>query len=101
MTDAQRLGVVPSEIGVDLLILAALVYAADTRLPRLTLAQDSWSREIRVELPVSDVARWAAAAPLLRRMLRFLSGDFWEFDFRPRPNALMQLAPAPRPSPRS
>ena len=94
MTDAGRLGVAPSEIAIDLLILAALVYAADTRLPRSGLAQNSWSREIKLEVPVSNVARWTAAAPLLRRMLRFLSGDIWEFDFRLRPDALMQLGPA-------
>jgi 7-cyano-7-deazaguanine synthase in queuosine biosynthesis len=93
MVDVARLGMAPTEIAVDLLILAGLVYAADTRLPR-TLAQDSWSREIALELPVSDPARWTTATPLLRRMLRFLSGDIWQLTFRPRPTALAQLAPS-------
>jgi 7-cyano-7-deazaguanine synthase in queuosine biosynthesis len=96
MADAARLGMAPSEVALDLLILAALVYAADTRIPRAAFAQDSWSREIRLELPVRDPARWAAAAPLLRRLLRFLSGDIWEIAFRPRPARLMDLAPPRR-----
>jgi 7-cyano-7-deazaguanine synthase in queuosine biosynthesis len=93
MADAVRLGMSPTEIALDLLILAALVYAADTRIPRVAFAQDSWSREIRLELPVHDPARWTAAAPLLQRLLRFLSGDIWEVVFRPRSPALMALAP--------
>ena len=39
-------GIVPSEIAVDLMILAATVTAADTRIARATESQDSWTREI-------------------------------------------------------
>jgi len=93
MADAGRLGMAPTEVALDLLILGVLVYAADTRIPRAAFAQDSWSREIRLELPVRDPARWTAAGPLLQRLLRFLSGDIWEIAFRPRPARLMDLAP--------
>ena len=38
LADAARLCMVPSETALDLLILAALVYAADTRIPRAALS---------------------------------------------------------------
>ena len=40
LADAARLGLAPTETGLDLLILAALVYAADTRIPRKAFSQD-------------------------------------------------------------
>ena len=43
LTDAARLRMVPSETALDLLVLAALVYAADTRIPRAAFSQDSWN----------------------------------------------------------
>jgi hypothetical protein len=93
LADAARLGMAPSETALDLLILAALVYAADTRIPRLAFSQDSWTRESQLEMPVADPDLWTANAPLLQRMLQFLSGDIWTIGFRPRPSALGQLAP--------
>src|SRR5688572_9852843 len=80
-----KLGVFPSEIGVDLLVLAAHVHAADTRISRATESQDTWTREIRLIVPVSDIARWSTTIPLLQRMLNFLTGDRWTLGFRPRP----------------
>jgi hypothetical protein len=85
LDDLAKLGVFPSEIGVDLLVLAAQAHAADTRISRATESQDTWTREIRLVVPVSDVARWSAAIPLLQRLLNFLTGDFWTLGFRPRP----------------
>jgi hypothetical protein len=83
--DLAKLGVFPSEIGVDLLVLAAHVHAADTRISRATESQDTWTREIRLIVPVSDIALWNARIPLLQRLLNFLTGDQWTFGFRPRP----------------
>jgi len=61
--------VIPSEIGIDLLVLAAHVHAADTRISRAEQSQDSWTREIRLVVPVSDPARWGTAAPMLKKSL--------------------------------
>lgn len=83
--DLARLGMFPSEIGIDLLVLAAHVHAADTRIARATESQDTWTREIRLVVPVSDIARWNAGIPLLQRLLNFLTGDQWTLGFRPRP----------------
>ena len=84
LDELAKLGVFPSEIGVDLLVLAAHVHAADTRISRTTESQDTWTREIRLVVPISDVGRWSATMPLLNRMLNFLTGDRWTLEFRPR-----------------
>lgn len=89
----KALNVIPSEMGLDVLIVAALVHAADTRLSRATESQDNWTREIRLVLPVSDQARWTTAAPLLQRILNFLTGDRWTFDFRERPSHFARIVP--------
>jgi hypothetical protein len=85
LDDLAKLGIFPSEIGVDLLVLAAHVHAADTRISRDTESQDTWTREIRLVVPVSDVTRWSAAVPLTCRLLNFLTGDRWMLEFRHRP----------------
>lgn len=46
LEDLTQLGVYPTELGLDLLVLAALVFAADTRISRASESQDSWTREI-------------------------------------------------------
>lgn len=87
--------VIPSEIGVDLLVLAAGVTAADTRISRASEAQDSWTREIDLYVPVSDPALWISQRPRIERMLRFLSGDRWRVFFRARPAKAKVLAKTP------
>ncbi len=82
----------PTEIGIDLLVVAALVHAADTRISRGTESQDGWTREIRLVVPVSNVPLWAAAADTLVAMLNFLTGDRWEIGFRARPSTHAELA---------
>jgi hypothetical protein len=44
LDDLVRLGVYPSELGVDVLVLAAHVHAADTRISRSSESQDGWTR---------------------------------------------------------
>jgi len=86
LDDLAKLGVFPTEIGLDLLVLAAHVHAADTRISRTTESQDNWTREIRLVVPVSDVARWTDATVVLVRLLNFLTGDRWTIGFRGRPS---------------
>lgn len=75
----------PTEIAADLLVFAAHVHAADTRISRASESQDTWTREIRLVVPVSDPARWTIASDVLVNMLDFLTGDRWEVEFRARP----------------
>lgn len=94
LTDLKALSLSPSELGVDLLVVAAHVHAADTRIARATEAQDAWTREIRLVVPVSDPDLWAGAAPILVRALNFLTGDRWQVGFRKRPRHYHSLAPS-------
>jgi hypothetical protein len=91
IADMRKMNVRPSEIGIDLLVLAVHVHAADIRLNRVVCAQDSWTREIMLSVPVSDPALWSGALPVLKTMLRFLTGDLWEIEFRPRPEQFRNL----------
>lgn len=92
LTCLKQHGVFPTEIGIDLLILAAHVHAADTRISRIEQSQDSWTREIRLVVPVSNPATWRKAAPILKKMLDFLTGDRWEIGFRARPPRFASIA---------
>lgn len=98
LDDLKALGLEPSEIGVDMLVLAAHVHAADTRISRSTESQDAWTREIRLVVPVSDPARWTIAAPILIRALSFLTGDIWNVGFRKRTKSYVTLVPAAEPT---
>lgn len=91
LDDLAKLGISPSEVGVDLLIVAAHVHAADTRISRNSESQDGWTREIRLVVPVSDPVRWTQASPILVRALQFLTGDRWIVGFRKRPKGKEQL----------
>jgi hypothetical protein len=90
----RGIGVFPSEMGFDVLVLASLVHAADTRLSRATESQDNWTREIRIALPVSDPERWTESGALLERLLNFLTGDLWTFTFRTRPVGFARVVPS-------
>jgi len=96
VVDLGRMHLQPSEAGLDLLILAAHVHAADTRIARGSDAQDGWTRELRLLVPVADPALWWSAAPILTRILNFLTGDRWTLGFRARPRHFARLAPARR-----
>ena len=71
----------PSELGFDIISLATMVYLADTRISRLIHGQDSWTREIVIQLPVSNVDLWDKQKAVIERMLKFLTGDLWGFKF--------------------
>lgn len=77
-----RQGVYPSLLGADLLLVAALVHAADTRLSRESESQDAWTREIRLVVPVVELDRWLPVEELLSETLNFLTGDRWIVNFR-------------------
>ena len=91
-----ELGLRPTETAVDLALLAAAITAADTRISRASDAQDAWTREIEIHLPVKDAVRWNGLAPLITKTLNFLTGDRWAVHFRPRRAVARDLAPPPR-----
>lgn len=85
----------PPERAIDLAILAATVTAADTRISRAADAQDSWTREIDLYIPVAEPDRWSANVKLIERMLKFLTGDHWRIAFRPRQKGMDRLIDRP------
>ena len=93
INDLVQLGIYPTEVGLDLMVLAAHVYAADTRISRKSESQDSWTRELRLVVPVSDRSRWEPTTSTLVRMLNFLTGDRWTICFRQRPSQVATLVP--------
>lgn len=97
LDDLKKLSIFPTETGADLLVFATHVQAADVLIPRDTESQDSWSREIRLVVPVTDCNKWTTATPTLKRMLNYLTGDLWTISFRPRPTGFPQLAPTGTP----
>jgi hypothetical protein len=100
LRDLRRMGPRPTATAIDLLVLAVLVYLADTRINRQQTSQDNWTREIRLVVPVSDRARWDASGDLIANTLRFLTGDLWQVTFRkwpkhiPHPSTLLDVSAA-------
>jgi hypothetical protein len=90
LDDLAHNGVYPSEDGLDILCLAALVYLADTRISRAVHSEDSWTREIAITLPVYNVEEWRSLGDTFTRMLNFLTGDLWRIDFCKREEMLQQ-----------
>lgn len=82
----DQMGLRPTEVAMDLMVLATALTAADTRISRSANSQDKWTREIDIFIPVSDVALWERQQDLLSGMLRFLTGDRWRIFFRKRPS---------------
>lgn len=84
LNDLWKMGVFPTDVGLDVIILAAHVYAADTRISRQTESQDTWTREIQLHVPVSNPALWGSTTDILISALNFLTGDKWTITFRDR-----------------
>lgn len=77
-------GICPTQDGIDIMAFATLVYLADTRISRTIHSQDSWTREIAIQLPVMNLEAWNDASVDLTRMLDFLTGDKWSVTFEQR-----------------
>lgn len=84
-------GVVPKEEGLDVLCLATLVYLADTRISRNLHSQDSWTREIAIEIPVFEIEKFNQASKYFEKMLNFLTGDKWYIEFSKREAPLIHV----------
>ncbi|TWW01095.1 hypothetical protein [Chitinophaga pinensis] len=79
----------------DLLVIAAMMYGADTRINREEQGEDSWTRMIDLYVPVSDPGLWQQQADNIQKIFRFLTGDIWTLNFRPRHADHMAIAPQP------
>ena len=79
-----------SRQGLDLLYISMAVFAAD-RLCLRANADDGWSRNFKMFIPVLECDLWNRAKTVLEEMLGFLSGDKWEFEFRKREESENEL----------
>lgn len=84
--ELRRLQLFPPAVSEDLFLVACAVYAADIRINRYEHAQDSWTRKIKLFVPVSNPDTWQNVLTTLVSILEFLTGDIWELSFRKRPN---------------
>lgn len=72
-----------SNAAIDLLYVSLMVYYADRRVIRMQ-EDDAWTRQIKLYIPVLEIDKWNENKELLEKMLSFLSGDVWTFEFRKR-----------------
>src|SRR5258708_33177748 len=88
-------GIIPSETALDLMLLAATVTAADTRISRTSESQEGWTREIDLYVPVQEPLTWSPMIPLIERTLNFLTGDRWRLFVRARHREYAELIVQP------
>jgi len=79
----HRYGGARESLAEDFLFVSSVCYAVDLLVARQT-AQDNWTRELSVKIPVRDADLWNNQAALLAEILRFLTGDKWILRFNKR-----------------
>lgn len=79
-TGVRRMGLTPTPEAWDLVSLALSAVAADFTVRRQT-SVDGWTREIALEVAVSDPSRWAGLEDQIASMLAFLTTDRWSIEF--------------------
>ena len=76
----RSLGVYPSSRAWDFLAIALSVAAADQGCLRRN-SPDGWTREIHLEVSVTDAAFWDTQTEAIESAVRFLTGDIWHVSF--------------------
>lgn len=76
----RRLGLAPAPEAWDLVSLALSVAAADLTVRR-DASVDGWTREIDLEVAVSDQSRWVGLGDQIASTLAFLTTDRWFVGF--------------------
>lgn len=70
----------PAQRAWDLLSIALSVIASDTCVKR-DGSPDGWTREITLQVAVSDPGFWSTQRDLIEQQLRFLTTDLWSLEF--------------------
>lgn len=76
----HRKGLEPSARAWDLLSISLAVVGSDLRVPRGS-SPDGWTRELDLEVAVSDPTFWSSQSELVTQQLRFLTTDIWNISF--------------------
>ena len=72
-------------LAMDFLFIASIVYAIDKIVSRDRCAEDCWTRELKVAIPVKHPDRWTPVAKQLSSCISFLTGDRWTMSFLASP----------------
>lgn len=67
----------------DLFYISLMVYFSDKKVLRSDYV-DGWTRGFKLYVPVLNVDKWNQNRELLEKMISYLSGDIWKFEFRER-----------------
>lgn len=67
----------------DLFYISLMVYFADRKVLRTDYI-DNWTRGFKLYIPVLNLEKWNQNKQLLEKMISYLSGDIWKFEFRTR-----------------
>ena len=78
--DVRRAGISPSVQAWDFTSIALSVSAVDESCARIKTA-DGWTRQIEVTIYLRDPSAWLPQINMLEKTCRFLTGDFWKFNF--------------------
>lgn len=68
------------KVALDFLFLSSVIYVIDKIVPRKDF-EDNWTRDIELEIPLSDPAKWGEVRNQFENILSFLSGDLWKLKF--------------------
>lgn len=66
----------------DFLLLSSIVYVVDKLVAREE-AQDCWTRDLKLNIPVANLGLWSPLKGNLESALSFLTGDNWHINFSP------------------
>lgn len=73
---------VSSPAAIDFFFISSIVYCIDRFVNRKSNSKDGWSRNIKVVFPVFSKTEWKYAKIDLQKTLSFLTGDYWNIDFK-------------------
>jgi len=76
----RDLGIALDADAIDLITIATAVTAADTFELR-EKAENAWSRQLHLHVPVTNENIWNSVEPKLSSLLNYLTGDQWAFTF--------------------
>ena len=85
----NRSTVVPKR-AMDFLFVASVIYAVDKMVSRKAHADDHWTRDLSVEIPVAEPEEWDAVHKRLSECVSFLTGDIWKITFAAAERAVNQ-----------
>lgn len=80
LSTIRRKQLAPSAVAWDFLSIAMSAILVDAASLRAH-SPDGWTRELTLEIPVTDPTRWSANAPALQAALSFLTTDVWTLRF--------------------